>query len=88
MPWCENCAKHGLKKDEVVFDEKRSRVLCVPCGQEASVAGELPKEEVIDKTWFGVAYASDQGLKAEVVHGGAKITLKVDNDQIMRLLGQ
>ncbi len=89
MPWCENegCGKRGLKKDEVVFDETHHRVLCVPCGQEASISDQGLVGEVIDKTWFGVGYSSDQGLKAELVYGGAKLALKVDNDQIRRLLG-
>ena len=88
MPWCENdsCGKRGLKKDEVVFDEKNQKLLCVPCAESAqdqSLVGEL-----VDKTWFGVGYTSDQGLKAEVVHGGARLTINVSNEQFSKLLGQ
>lgn len=88
MPWCENeeCQKRGLKKDEVVFNEKNRKVLCVPCGQAASVLdGELVTE-LLDKTWFGIGYTSDQGLKAELIHGGARLAFGMSNDQIMKLL--
>lgn len=90
MPWCENngCGKRNLKKDEVVFDERQQRLLCVPCGQaESTTNGELAGE-VVDKTWFGVGYTSDQGLKAELVYGGAKLAVNVSNDQFRKLLGQ
>ena len=44
--------------------------------------------EVIDKTWFGVGYSSDEGIRAEVIHGGARFSAKVSNDQMKKLLGQ
>jgi hypothetical protein len=90
MPWCQNdkCGKTNLKKDEVVFDEQNHRILCVPCGQEASVSNQALMGEVIDKTWFGIGYTTDQGLKAEFVYGGAKLAVNVTNDQFMRFLGQ
>lgn len=88
MPWCENegCDKHNLKKDEVVFDETNKKVLCVPCGQQASLSDQALVGEVIDKTWFGVGYSSDQGFKAELIHQGAKLSLNVSNDQIQKLI--
>lgn len=88
MPWCENevCGKQNLKKEEIIFDELHRRILCVPCAQEAVASGEN-LDEVNEKTWFGIGYSTDQGLKAELIHGGAKFALKVDNDQIKRMLG-
>lgn len=90
MPWCENdgCEKRGLKSSEVVFDEENKRVLCVPCGQQASETNDALKAEVAPKTWFGVGYSSDVGIKAEVVYGGARLSVNVNNDEIMRLFGQ
>ncbi len=91
MPWCENegCGKRDLKKTEIVFDDIRKRILCVPCGQATMEAGAADlHEEVRDKTWFGIGYTTDQGLKAELVHGGAKMSVRVNNDQIMKILGQ
>lgn len=91
MPWCENpeCGKRDLKKADVVFDDLRQQVLCVPCGQvlAAQGGGDALHGEVVEKTWFGIGYSTDQGLKAELVYGGAKLAVKVDNDQIMRFLG-
>jgi len=88
MPWCENegCNKSNLKKSEVIFDEHNKKVLCVPCGQQASLSDQALVGEVIDKTWFGVGYTSDQGLKAELVYQGAKVSLNVSNDQIQKLI--
>jgi hypothetical protein len=88
MPWCESCDRKNLKKEDVVFDDKRSQVLCVPCGQKLT---ELPGEEVLqgevfDKLWFGLHYTSDQGIEAEAIYGGARFSVSVSNDQVKRLL--
>lgn len=90
MPWCENkmCNKFNLRPNEIVFDERNRRVLCIPCGLEATENGDLQKEDVAEKTWFGIGYYSDQGLKAELIYGGTKLALNVTNEQFMRLLGQ
>lgn len=90
MPWCENgsCGKRGLKSSEVVFDDNKKRLLCVPCGQVASEIDAQLKDEILTKTWFGVGYTSDQGLKAELVYGGARLAVNVNNDDIMRLFGR
>lgn len=88
MPWCENekCNKRDLKKDEVVFDEKHRKVLCIPCGQAALDNNQALVGEIVDKTWFGIGYSSDSGLQAELIHGGAKFSVKVSNDQFKKLL--
>lgn len=89
MPWCQNesCNKRNLKKEEVVFDEKNFKVLCIPCGQAESVKADAVVPGVETKTWFGVGYTSDQGLKAEVITGGLKLSASVSNDQFKSLLG-
>lgn len=88
MPWCEACEKKNLKKEDVVFDDKRAQVLCIPCGQQlADKPGEeVLHGEVIDKLWYGVSYSSDQGLKAEAVYGGARLAVSVSNDEFRKLL--
>ena len=90
MPWCENCEKRGLKTNEIAFDEKNHRVLCIPCAETSAVTSndEALKGEIVDKTWFGVGYTSDHGLKAELIYGGARLTVNVSNDQISRLMGR
>jgi len=90
MPWCENCDKKNIKKEDVVFDERHLRVLCVPCAQEQ---GDVRKDadlqmEVFDKIWYGVSYTSDQGLKAEAVYGGTRLTINVSNDEFRKILGR
>ena len=89
MPWCESkdCGKRDLKKEDVVFDDLRQQVLCIPCAQADKTSSDALKAEVIEKTWFGVGYSSDEGLKAELVHGGARVALHVSNDQMMKFLG-
>lgn len=89
MPWCENkdCGKKDLKKDEVVFDEKNHRVLCVPCGHKESVSQQPAiVTELVDKKYIGLHYTSDQGLKAEIMYGGAHMIFEASNDQIKKAL--
>jgi hypothetical protein len=90
MPWCENteCGKKNLKKDEVIFDDTNQKVLCVPCGQKVSSSNQTLTGEIIDKTFFGAHYASDQGLHVEVIHRGARIDFRASNDQILNILNK
>jgi hypothetical protein len=89
MPRCQNeeCNKRDLKKDEVVFDTKNFKVLCVPCGQAESTKAESAVVGVESKIWYGLKYTSDQGLKAELITGGVKMAVSVSNDQFKSLLG-
>ena len=84
MPWCNNeqCGKKNLKKEDVVFDETTQRVLCVPCGEQVA---EL-RPQVVDKTFFGIHYTSDQGLMAEAVIAGTRLQVTASNDQLRQMM--
>lgn len=88
MPWCENveCGKRDLKKDQVVFDDRHQKVLCIPCGQQAAQEDPVVMGEVVEKTFFGLHYTSDQGFHAELVHRGVRLDLRASNEQISQAL--
>lgn len=89
MPHCENNeCEVEVKPEELHEDVKNGSLLCESCASKVPLVAVPHGTKLFGRTLeYGVAYTSDDGLKAHARLGGAKINLHVEQSEFNRLFG-
>ena len=89
MPHCENeeCTVE-VKPEELYEDGSTRKLLCERCANKVPLVKMPNGTKILGREFdYGIAYTSEDGLKAHARLGGAKISLHVEQSEFNKLFG-
>lgn len=89
MPHCENeeCAVE-VKPEELYEDGETGSLICKKCASRVPLVKMPHNTKLLGREFdYGIAYTSEDGLKAHARLGGARISLHVEQSEFNKIFG-